>query len=412
MIANYFDYLQTLELIRSTPAGPYLESFARELEALGYSRSTIERYLRTAAHVSRWARDVGVPIHELDASSLERFSLHRQHCRCPRGLRRNRGSDTTSAPPVFLQHLRRLGVVSEPPAETTPPVLEEFGEWMRLHRGASDATVQRYDYQLRDVLAVLGEDSRRYDAASVRTYIQTRARKKGRSATRLSITALRMFLRCEIAKGRYRAGLDRAITPLAGWRLSSIPRYLPAADVDLILATPDPSTPAGCRDHAILLLLARLGLRAGDVVALRLCDVDWDGATIQVAGKSRTATRLPLPQEVGDATLRYLQLGRPPVRTDRIFVTASAPWRALTYRTVSGMVARTINRAGVQAPSKGAHVLRHSAATEMLRQGASLDGISAMLRHRSLDTTAQYAKVDFRLLREIALPWPVVSPCS
>ena len=224
-------------------------------------------------------------------------------------------------------------------------------------------------------------------------------------------TAMRNFLRYLVAQGRCRPGLEDAVPTIAMWRLAVLPRYLPADDVNRIIAACDRDTPVGMRDHAILLLLARLGLRSGDVSALAASDIDWRQASVHVVGKSRVGTKLPLTQEVGDALMEYLKKARPPVDTDRVFVRMQAPWGPLQASGVSALVGRAILKAGVESPSYGAHVLRHSAATNMLRQGASLDQIGAVLRHKFLATTAIYAKVDMPRLRQIALPWPEVEPC-
>ncbi|MBI4424283.1 MAG: tyrosine-type recombinase/integrase [Elusimicrobia bacterium] len=221
---------------------------------------------------------------------------------------------------------------------------------------------------------------------------------------------MRNFLRYLIAQGKCRPGMEDAIPAIAMWRLATLPRYLPAVDVNRIIDSCDRNTSVGLRDSALLLLLARLGLRSGDVRTLKTADIDWDQASIQVAGKSRVGIRLPLTQEVGDALLDYLKRGRPPAATDRVFVRIPAPWGPLKASSVSAIVHRAILRCGVKSPSRGAHVLRHSAATEMLRQGATLDQIGIVLRHQHLDTTAHYAKVDVRRLRQIALPWPEVRP--
>ena len=169
--------------------------------------------------------------------------------------------------------------------------------------------------------------------------------------------------------------------------------------------------PIGIRDKAILLLLARLGLRASEVAELAFSDIDWSAGTFSVIGKSRREAKLPLPQEVGDAVLKYLEFARPSVETNRIFITAIAPWMPITRYVVKQVAAHAIRRAGVNAPSFGAHVLRHSAATSMLRQGASLQVIGEVLRHRCLDTTAHYAKVDMRLLHQVIRPWPGEPSC-
>ena len=173
------------------------------------------------------------------------------------------------------------------------------------------------------------------------------------------------------------------------------------------------SCAVGRRDRAILLLLARLGLRAGDIVHLRLGDLDWQAAWIRVSGKGRRETRLPLTQEVGDALVTYVTGDRPEADTDAVFLRSRAPFRAFrSHCAVSVIVDRALARAGVIRPSRGAaHLLRHSAATAMLRHGASLQEVAALLRHRSVTTTEIYAKVDVTMLRTVAQPWPEVPSC-
>jgi len=226
-------------------------------------------------------------------------------------------------------------------------------------------------------------------------------------------TALRMFLRFLIAEGRCRAGLLGAIPALAHWRLSSLPRYLMPEAVERVIDSCDVSSPVGMRDRAILLLLARLGLRAGDIVRMRLEDIDWKGAWVHVSGKSRRQTRLPLTQEVGDAIVLYVQEGRPRSDRETLFLRSRAPFRGFrSHAAVSVIVATAIRRAGIARPGRGAaHLLRHSVASSMLRQGASLQEISALLRHRSIDTTQIYAKIDVTALQQIAQPWPEVWSC-
>lgn len=187
-----------------------------------------------------------------------------------------------------------------------------------------------------------------------------------------------------------------------------MPRYIAADDIERLIAACDPSSAAGARDRAVILLLARLGLRAGDVRELRLADIDWSQARLRVVGKGRCETWLPLPQDAGDAVLHYLEDSRPRIEDEHVFLRVHAPFGPLpSSGPISKLVRRAIQRAGVEAPSMGAHVLRHSAATAMLRQGSSLDIIGAVLRHRCVESTAHYAKVDVALLRMVAQPWPV-----
>ena len=284
---------------------------------------------------------------------------------------------------------------------------------MRRLRGTQESTLHRYGVvlNLKDVLEALDSDPGRYRAELIRTFILSRTEGRTRANAKEVTSVTRMFLRYLVAEGKCRPGLEDAVPTLAMWRLSALPRYLPAADVERVIAACDRETAVGLRDRAAILLLARLGLRAGDIRQMNLADIDWPHASIRVSGKSRNEVALPLTQEVGDAVLEYLRKGRPPTSGTRLFVRMLAPWRPLQVSSVSAMVARAIARAGVEASFRGAHVLRHSAATELLRQGATLQQVGAALRHRYLDTTAHYAKVDVQRLRDIALLWPEVFPC-
>jgi integrase len=219
-----------------------------------------------------------------------------------------------------------------------------------------------------------------------------------------------MFLRYLASQGKCRAGLDAAIPTIAGWRLASLPRCLSTDEVEQLLAACDPSSPMGLRDRAVILLLARLGLRASDVAALCFADIDWEDGSVLVKGKSRREVRLPLPQEVGDAILTYLE-HRPRVQDEHVFVRCVAPFRGLLDSAVSQIVRRNMRRASITAASYGSHILRHSAATEMLRRGVSLYDIGSVLRHRSADMSGYYAKVDMELLKQVVQPWPEVLSC-
>jgi site-specific recombinase XerD len=294
---------------------------------------------------------------------------------------------------LFVNALRGAGVIAMPAmkdAVQDPALLSAFCRWMREQRGTCEVTLTNYGRHLRELLRRLGEEA----------------------AAKTCTTALRMFVRFLIADGQCAVGLDAAIPTLAHWRLAALPRYLPPDDIERVIDSCDRASPVGRRNRAMLLLLARLGLRAGDIMQLRLRDIDWRDAWIHVCGTGRCATRLPLTQELGDAIVAYLQAGRPAAQTDAVFVGCRAPFRAFAPGVVPLIVGRALDRAGVVRPSRGAaHLLRHSVATSMLRQGASLQDIGALLRHRSIETTQIYAKVDVLALRQIAQPWPEVLPC-
>ena len=295
-----------------------------------------------------------------------------------------------------------------------PALLSAFGDWMRRERGACDATSSAYAPSIREFLGQFGEKPSRWDAHSLRSFVLQKSRVGGCAAAKRCTTALRAFVRFLIADGQCAVGLDAAIPTVAHWRLAALPRYVQPDDVERAIASCDQTSSLARRNRAILLLLARLGLRAGDIVDLRLSDIDWKDASIQVSGKSHRQTRLPLTQEVGQAIVTYLQHGRPRTTTEALFVRNRPPFRGFSSSTaVTKIVLQALNRAGVVRPRGSvAHLLRHSLATSMLREGATLQDIGALLRHRSMTTTQIYAKVDVMALRAIAQPWPEVSPCS
>jgi len=317
---------------------------------------------------------------------------------------------------LFLKFLEGAGQITTSSTEPTvqdPALLTAFRQWMRQQRGTCEPTLYNYSLSIRDLLKRFGEDPGRFEARGLREFVLERSHQCGLSAAKTCTTALRMFLRFLVTQGQCSADLVAAVPVLAHWRLSSLPSYLQQEEVERIVSSCDPNSPVGRRDVAILLLLARLGLRAGDIIQLCLGDLDWEEGMIRVSGKGRREVRLPLTQEVGWAIVTYLRNGRPPTETDVLFVRSRAPYRPFAcHSAVSVIVERAMRRAGITCQSRGAaHVLRHSVATSMLRQGASLQDIAALLRHRSIETTQIYAKVDVSDLHQVAQPWPEVRPC-
>ncbi|MEO8181968.1 MAG: tyrosine-type recombinase/integrase [Deltaproteobacteria bacterium] len=223
-------------------------------------------------------------------------------------------------------------------------------------------------------------------------------------------TALRSFLRFLFLRGETRMDLALAVPTVRQWRLSTVPRYMSAQDVDLLLRACDLSSITGRRDRAILLLLARLGFRASEIRTLELGDLRWREGESVVRGKGMVRDRLPLLPDVGEALVLYIREGRPPGGTRHVFLCRKAPHRGFAHpSTVSTIVARALSRAGLAPAMRGAHLLRHSLATGMVRRGASLAEIGQVLRHRSANTTEIYAKLDFGALRDVALPWPTTA---
>jgi integrase len=220
-------------------------------------------------------------------------------------------------------------------------------------------------------------------------------------------TALRSFLRFLFLRGETGTDLARAVPTVRRWRLSSVPRYLPEQDVERLLRACKRTSPTGRRNHAVLLLLARLGLRASEVMALEIDDLRWREGEVVVRGKGLVRDRLPLLTEVGEALALYLSKDRPSGGSRRVFLRSRAPHRGFAHpSTISTIVARALVRAGLAPATRGAHLLRHSLATAMVRRGATFTEIGQVLRHRSPNTTEIYAKLDFGALRDVALPWP------
>ena len=244
-------------------------------------------------------------------------------------------------------------------------------------------------------------------AADVTQFVRRRVQTMGPGRAKLLVTALRSFLRFVFLRGETESDLTASVPPVADWRHAALPRFIPAADVQRILRACNRSTPTGRRDYAVLLLLARLGLRAGEVVHMELGDINWEAGELVVRGKGARQERIPLPRDVGRALVDYLRRDRARCALRRVFICMRAPHRGFAGPVaVCTIVRRAIERAELQPPSKGAHLLRHSLATDLLRRGASLAEIGDLLRHRHPDTTLLYAKVDLATLRQIAPRWP------
>ncbi|MDO8479301.1 MAG: tyrosine-type recombinase/integrase [Candidatus Rokubacteria bacterium] len=402
----------TLHRLHTGPAGPCLDGFAESMGAAGYSSETIGSYLHAADHLGQWAVQRRVAIADLDEDLLARFVRHLPRCRCRGGKRRgHRGVPFRVQ--AFLRYLREVGVVTTSvPEATRPPLVTEYSVWMRDRRGLAATTMAHSVPVVQALLATVGDDPTGLAAAGVRRFVLEYIQQHAPASAGCVTTIVRCFLRWLVVHGRCSPDLVAAVPTMPTWRLATLPRALADADVERIIEACDRPSPVARRDRAMLLLLARLGLRAGDVVALRLGDIEWERGRLRVVGKGRRETRLPLPQDAGDAMLGYLEAERPAAATDHVFLTARPPIHPLRSSGLRDVVCRAIGRAGVQAPSRGTHILRHSLATRLLRDGATLDAIGAVLRHRDVNTTALYAKVDVGRLRQVAQPWPDAEPAS
>lgn len=410
MITDYFEALHTLEHMRTSCVGAYLDDLARTMAEAGYKALTIRDHLCSVVQLGWWAQRRGIELAHWDDDILIGFGKHL--ARRKLGKRKR----VVAHAAQFLAFLRTRGLIAPAkpvPAPAGSEILERFAVWMRRHRGVTAHTLYRYRRALDLFVAELGEDPTAYDVASIRGFVIAELGRRSRGETRSAVTAIRTFLRFLVAERRVPPGIEDCVPTVPQWRLSSLPRYLEAPDVERVIGSCDLTTGHRLRDRAVLLLLSRLGLRAGDIVAMMLDDIDWRRGVLRVRGKSHREAALPLPQDVGNALLTYLKSGRPKSDSDRVFLTINAPTRPFaSSAAVSDLVRFALMRAGIRnPPSRGAHLLRHSAATAMLRAGGSLETIATVLRHRSPDTTAYYAKVGVAMLLEIAQPWPGGASC-
>ncbi len=389
----------------SGPLEEYASGFAVELARVGYTRNTTACQLRLLAHLSSWLAGRGLDPAGLDAAAVEEFFA----------ARRAAGHTTlrsSRALEPLLAHLRELGVV-EPAAAvvaTTPAeeLLERYRRYLLVERGLATGTVRGYVDIIRPFLAgrVMADGSglERLAARDVSAFVLAECPGRSRGSAKLLVTALRSLLGFLHVEGVLAESLSGAVPSVAGWRLAGLPRGLEPGQARRLLAGCDRRTTAGRRDFAILTLLLRLCLRRGEVARLQLGDVDWRSGEIVIRGKGSRQERLPLPADVGEAVAGYLRRGRPASAQGRcVFVRVKAPHLPLTPGGVTQVVVSAGKRAGLGEIA--AHRLRHTAATEMLRAGATLPEVCQVLRHRSLLTTAIYAKVDREALRTIARPW-------
>jgi integrase/recombinase XerD len=395
----------------SGPLEVFAAGFAAELARLGYRRTPATFQLQLMAHASRWLQGEGLAADGLTSEVVERFLEARRAAGYTNYV-------TARAMAPLLGYLRGLGVA--PPA--SPPLavgavevlLAGYREYLAVERALTADTIEGYLLAVRPFLDGRLRDGDELDldglsAADVVAFVVARCPVQSRGAAKMTVTALRSLLGFLHLRGLIAGPLGEAVPSTASWRLAGLPRALETEQLQALLGSCDRGARVGRRDYAVLVLLARLGLRAGEVAALRLEDVDWRAGELRIVGKGRRAERLPLSSDVGEAIVCYLQDGRPATALDRsLIVRVRAPHRGLTGGGITQIVFAAAGRAGL-GPIHS-HRLRHTAATQMLRSGASLEEIGQVLRHRQVLTTAIYAKVDRDALRQLARPWPEARP--
>jgi integrase/recombinase XerD len=399
-------------ILSRAPEGPlaaHLISFANAIGAQGYSAQSMQQQVRIAACFSRWLKQTGVGLKDICDDHAIRYLRYRA-----------RHVKPFPADRAALRHLidllRSEGVI---PGENiaarsvlpTEICAQEYAEYLRDAQALAEATIIHYVPFVRDFLHHCFGDGKvtlsRLRAADVVSFVQLRARRLHLRNAKLMTTALRSFLRYVRYRGDIAPDLAAAVPAVANWSMQSIPRAISAEQTRQLLASVNRQTAVGRRDYAILLLLARLGLRAGEVAFLELDDIDWRSGQLSVRGKGGQRNELPLPADVGKAIAAYLQHGRPRSNSRRVFLRVKAPITG--FRRSNGvitLVRHSLQRAGIDAPTMGAHQFRHGLATQMLSHGASLSEIGEVLGHRLPQTTSIYAKVNIKALRTLAVPWP------
>jgi integrase/recombinase XerD len=382
----------------------YVAQFVAAFAPLGYAKKTQDDKRRAVAAFVRWARDARIALTAFDEVCIGTFLRRRS-----KGHRKRREH---AALYQFLKYLRSVGAVPRHQAKCSPAELlvRRYLDHLRKNHGLSLRSLEIYSPLVRAFIEAqrLPKRFAALDVAAVRRYLLDLSRNRSVPWVKLLRAALCSFLRFCFVDGRTGVDLSTALPPIRRWQHAPVPPLLADNEINRVIATANRSTARGRRAFAILLLLARLGLRAGEVVALELDDIRWDVGEILVRGKGQQHDRLPLPKDVGKALAAYLRRGRGTSASRRVFLRSIAPHAGLSGPTAVCLVAReALRNAGLRPAGRvGAHVFRHSLATRMIRHGASLAEISQVLRHRSIHTTQLYARVDLEALRSVALPWP------
>lgn len=412
---RFFNDVRTIQRMQQVPLGRYITLYADQLHAQGYRRKSGRRKLQLAADFSRWLNRNKIAANQVLTKHMGDYLQSRKRS----GIGIHLGD--RAAVIGFLKLLREQRVTKEripqPPITPSQRLLREYDLYLQKERSLSLATRINYTpFVLQFLVSRFGRgrvDLSRLRAVDVLQFVRGTAGQLKNKRVLLMTTALRSFLRFARYRGEITLDLAACVPSVASWSLSTLPRSLPPAQVEQVLANVrQRSTAVGRRDYAILLLLARLGLRGGEVGNLVLEDIDWENSRIAIRGKRDRMAHLPMPADVGKAIAAYLQNGRPRVSGDRrLFLRVRAPLTGFKGQgSVGSVVKHALQRAKIDSPRKGAHQFRHTLASTMLQNGSSLSEIGEVLRHRSPDTTAIYAKVDILSLRSLALPWPGGAP--
>jgi integrase/recombinase XerD len=388
------------------PLEPYARGLGRKLAEQGYSRESAARHLRLMGQLSSWLSARGLDAGALTWSRAEEFVSERRAAGCGARV-------SLSAMGPLLDHLRGAGAVCLTPVPAAAPadqLLAAYGGYLAGERALAERSIGDYARVARQFLAWWSRRGggelalAQLTAGDVTAFVLEEHGRGSAASARRVVTGLRSLLRYLHVEGHIAGQLAPAVLAVPGWRGSTPQRGLAAGEVARLLASFDRRTALGRRDYAMVMVMARLGLRAGEVAAIELDDIDWRAGELTVAGKGDRRERLPVPADVGQALAGYCQRGRPGTSCRALFLRARAPRTKMSADAVTSAVHRAAARAGM--PGVGAHRLRHTAATQMLRAGGSLFEVGAVLRQRRSSVTAVYAKVSPAALRLVARRWP------
>jgi site-specific recombinase XerD len=394
--------------LQTGPLGGHIDNYIKHLSSEGYAVWTIKYSMRLLADFTTWMQEQQVVMTSLCEQSVDTFFQQRYQTMSPH-------RDDQATLMKLLNYLITIGIIVEPMKVVNNAeidnMLEEFQQHLISQRDLALITIKTYINTVEHFLThCYSTKSLELDALTVPEitgFMLQQARQYSTGHTQLIATGLRNFFRFLLQQGITNTNFAQCVLAPARRQLSTLPKFMKADDVEFLLNSVVQETPNGRRNFAILLLLARLGLRSGEVASLTLDDINWNEGIITVGGKGGHKDQLPLPHEVGQAIANYLCDGRPNCSTRCVFVRLRAPLRGfIDGAAVGTIVRRALNRAGLHPAFKGAHLLRHSLATRLLREGASLTEIGELLRHRNLNTTQIYAKVDEISLRRLAPAWP------
>jgi site-specific recombinase XerD len=409
MLEQTFVRKGVIARLRRSPLGPHLDHFATSLHHQGYPSSSIQRFLGAAEKFAGWLQGQGYSVYEMDEELLRDYLS---------GLTRYRGGNLPKAAQGLghlIKFLRQQGVTR---LRQDGLFISPLDQWLSAYdthleqvAGLAPGTRQGYRHLVRcfitNCFGTEPPDWSSLTAEKITTFVIEEASIRQNAGRKQPAVAIRSFLRFLVFRGDIRPGLEAAAPSLPQWKYASLPSRLATEEVERVLAVYQDRSAISLRNRAILFLLARLGLRAQDVVSLCLDDIDWvDGRFALPPGKTRRARNLPLPNDVGQAIVAYLQSGRPQSESRQVFLQSRAPFHSLTGASVWAIVRQAFKRAGlIVPPGIASHIFRHTIASQMVNHGANFKEVADVLGHQSIETTGIYAKLELDTLAAVALPW-------